>query len=132
MRLPLVGLPTNAAFAPLDAAQEEAPLVHALAEATSRVRAPFFFPGHKMGAGAPRLLSSLLPLRRALRHDLPELPELDNLFAPEGAIMHAQELAASAFSAERTWFLVNGSTAGVIAAGMWRRPRIYRALPCHM
>lgn len=48
--------------------------------------------------------------------DLPELPELDNLFAPEGAIQEAQQLAAEAFGAEETWFLVNGSTAGVIAS----------------
>jgi arginine/lysine/ornithine decarboxylase len=44
--------------------------------------------------------------------DLPELPNLDNLFAPEGVIQEAQELAAAAFGAEETWFLVNGSTLG--------------------
>ncbi|MFM6453236.1 MAG: aminotransferase class I/II-fold pyridoxal phosphate-dependent enzyme, partial [Planktothrix sp.] len=48
--------------------------------------------------------------------DLPELPELDNLFNPEGVIAEAQNLAAEAFGAEQTWFLVNGSTAGIIAA----------------
>jgi arginine/lysine/ornithine decarboxylase len=50
------------------------------------------------------------------RADLPELPELDNLFAPQGPIQLAQELAAQAFGAEQTWFLANGSTCGVIAA----------------
>ena len=51
------------------------------------------------------------------QHDLPEIPELDNLFAPEGPIQEAETLAAQAFSgAQRTWFLVNGSTAGVLAA----------------
>jgi arginine decarboxylase len=53
---------------------------------------------------------------QALQADLPELPDLDNLFAPQGVIQSAQELAAAAFGAERTWFLVNGSTCGVIAA----------------
>lgn len=52
----------------------------------------------------------------AFRADLPELPELDNLFAPEGAIAAAQALAAQAFGAERTWFLANGSTCGIEAA----------------
>jgi arginine/lysine/ornithine decarboxylase len=47
--------------------------------------------------------------------DLPELPELDNLFAPTGAIATAQALAADAFGAEQTWFLVNGSTCGLVA-----------------
>lgn len=50
------------------------------------------------------------------RADLPELPELDNLFAPEGVIQEAQELAAEAFGADYTWFLANGSTCGIIAA----------------
>jgi arginine decarboxylase len=50
------------------------------------------------------------------RADLPELPELDNLFAPEGVIHAAQDLAANIFGADRTWFLVNGSTCGIEAA----------------
>ncbi|MGB3787683.1 MAG: aminotransferase class I/II-fold pyridoxal phosphate-dependent enzyme, partial [Phormidesmis sp.] len=50
------------------------------------------------------------------RADLPELPELDNLFAPEGVILQAQRLAAAAFGAEQTWFLANGSTCGIEAA----------------
>ena len=48
--------------------------------------------------------------------DLPELPGLDNLACPTDIIQTAQELAAAAFGAQQTWFLVNGSTAGVIAA----------------
>jgi arginine/lysine/ornithine decarboxylase len=48
--------------------------------------------------------------------DLPELPELDNLFAPGGVIQQAQILAAETFGAEQTWFLANGSTSGVMAA----------------
>jgi arginine/lysine/ornithine decarboxylase len=52
------------------------------------------------------------------RADLTELSELDNLFAPESAILAAQELAAMAFGAQRTWFLVNGSSCGIIAAIM--------------
>ncbi len=47
---------------------------------------------------------------------MPELPELDNLFAPEGVILQAQQLSAEAFGADRTWFLANGSTSGVVAA----------------
>jgi lysine decarboxylase len=50
------------------------------------------------------------------RADLPELPELDNLFAPEGVIKEAQILAADAFGAKQTWFLANGSTSGIIAS----------------
>jgi arginine/lysine/ornithine decarboxylase len=53
---------------------------------------------------------------KVFRSDLPELPELDNLFNPEAAIAEAQQLAAAAFGADRTWFLANGSTCGIIAA----------------
>ena len=55
----------------LDAAaeQDETPLIDALVKASGSVRAPFFFPGHKMGSGAPRRLLRSLGLRRALRHD---------------------------------------------------------------
>lgn len=53
---------------------------------------------------------------RVFRADLPELPDLDNLFAPTGVIQQAQELAAAAFGAEQTWFLANGSTCGIEAA----------------
>ena len=38
------------------------------------------------------------------------------MFAPQGAIAAAQKLAAEAFGAKDSWFLVNGSTAGIIAA----------------
>ena len=99
------------------AAQEEAPLIDALVEASNSVRAPFFFPGHKMGADTPRVLRNrLLHGTRPLQYDLPELPEIDGLFAADGPIARAQALAAEAFGAARTWYLVNGSTAGVIAA----------------
>ena len=82
--------------------QHELPLIDALTTAAGAVRAPFFFPGHKMGRAAPLPLQRRLHLGpRILRHDLPELPELDNLFAPEGPILRAQELAADAFGAGR-------------------------------
>ncbi|CAN0494760.1 unnamed protein product, partial [Ectocarpus sp. 12 AP-2014] len=81
--------------------QDSTPLVDALAEAAGNVRSPLFFPGHKMGSGAPSRLVDLILGGKldALRHDLPELPELDNLFAPEGPIRDAELLAADAFGA---------------------------------
>ena len=91
------------------------PLLTALARCRDRSHAPFYTPGHKGGRGAsPQLLA--LFNAKVLRCDLPELPELDNLFAPESVIQAAQVLAAEAFGAEQTWFLTNGSTCGVMAA----------------
>ncbi len=91
------------------------PLLTALQAWADRDYAPFHMPGHKRGQGAAPALRALIG-DNALRADLPELPELDNLFAPQGVILAAQALAAEAFGADRTWFLANGTTAGVIAA----------------
>lgn len=94
---------------------DETPLLSAIAHAAERVHTPFYAPGHKRGQGAAVRLQALLG-HAALRADLPELPELDNLFAPEGPIRAAQVLAAKTFGAEATFFLANGSTCGIEAA----------------
>ena len=94
---------------------DETPLLTALAIAAARPHAAFYAPGHKGGQGAATPLQNLLGAA-ALRADLPELPELDNLFAPSGPIQQAQELAAHTFGAEATYFLANGSTCGIEAA----------------
>lgn len=95
--------------------QTQVPLLQALRQATHKPHAPFYTPGHKRGRGIPQPLADLFG-GAVFTADLPELPELDNLFAPEGPILEAQQLAAAAFGASRTWFLINGSTAGVMAA----------------
>ena len=48
--------------------------------------------------------------------DLPELEGLDNIHEPTGPLLEAQQLAAKLYNAYRTWFLVNGSTSGIITA----------------
>lgn len=96
-------------------AQERMPLVEALGACAKTLHAPFYAPGHKRGRGISQSLRDLLGTA-VFQADFPELPELDNLFAPEGVIQEAQDLAASVWEADQTWFLVNGSTAGIIAA----------------
>ncbi|KAL3825556.1 hypothetical protein ACJIZ3_021585 [Penstemon smallii] len=93
------------------------PLVSALKDSAAESAASFHFPGHNRGAAAPESLTELIGTR-PFQHDLPELPELDNLFAPEGPILEAQKEAANLFGASETWFLVGGSTCGVQAAIM--------------
>lgn len=93
------------------------PLVSALKASAEENAASFHFPGHNRGEAAPASLTGLIGSRPFL-HDLPELPELDNLFAPEGPILEAQKQAADLFGASETWFLVGGSTCGVQAAIM--------------
>lgn len=86
------------------------------------MRANFFCPGHKQGTRVHQSFRDLLA-EGVLKADLPELPALDNLFAPEGVIEESQELAANTFTEEgsdqwSTYFLVNGTTCGIEAAIM--------------
>ncbi|MEH2359457.1 aminotransferase class I/II-fold pyridoxal phosphate-dependent enzyme [Nostoc sp.] len=95
--------------------QNQTPLLDALKANAARPHAPFYTPGHKQGEGISQPLTDLLG-KAVFRADLTELADLDNLFAPQGVIQEAQQLAAEAFGASQTWFLVNGSTCGVEAA----------------
>jgi arginine decarboxylase len=93
----------------------QTPIINALQEWVATNHAPFYTPGHKRGRGMNPLLKTPWG-DRVFGWDLPELPGLDNLHAPNGAIESAQLLAAQTFGAQQTWFSVNGSTTGVIAA----------------
>ena len=48
--------------------------------------------------------------------DLTELPGLDDLHAPSGILKEAQMRAAALYGADFSFYLVNGSTVGVLAA----------------
>jgi arginine decarboxylase len=95
--------------------QNQTPLLDTLKACAERPHAPFYTPGHKRGQGISQSLADFFG-KAVCRADLPELAELDNLFAPGGVIQQAQQLAAEAFGAAYTWFLVNGSTCGIEAA----------------
>jgi len=92
--------------------QSRAPLFAAIRDYCFLDKAPFHTPGHKQGRGIPPELRDLLG-EMVFRADLTELPEVDNLHDPDGVILEAQQLAAQAYGADRSWFLVNGSTCGV-------------------
>jgi arginine decarboxylase len=95
--------------------QSQTPIVDALQAWVSKSHAPFYTPGHKRGSGMNPLLKHHWGAD-VFGWDLPELPGLDNLQAPSGIIASAQALAAELFGAQQTWFLVNGSTVGIIGA----------------
>ncbi|MFN6568731.1 aminotransferase class I/II-fold pyridoxal phosphate-dependent enzyme [Dendronalium sp. ChiSLP03b] len=95
--------------------QNHTPLLNALKACAASSHAPFYTPGHKRGKGISQPLADLLG-KAVFLADLTELAALDNLFAPQSVIQEAQELAAEAFGALQTWFLVNGSTCGIEAA----------------
>lgn len=97
--------------------QNSTPLVTALKASAKQNAATFHFPGHNRGRAAPNSITELIGSKPFL-HDLPELPELDNLFSPEGPILDAQQQAAKLFGSLETWFLVGGTTCGIQAAIM--------------
>lgn len=69
---------------------------------------PMHMPGHKR-----RDLSGMgLPCS----YDITEITGFDDLHAPKGLLKEAMERAAALFGAKRTFFLVNGSTCGILAA----------------
>lgn len=68
---------------------------------------PFHMPGHKRREGA-------LAEVRAL--DITEIEGFDNLHHAEGILKEAQERAARLYGSEDTFYLVNGSTAGILAS----------------
>lgn len=94
---------------------DNTPLLKALRQLAHKLHSPFYAPGHKQGRGMNPQMKDLVE-KLGVKADLPELPELDNLFAPTNLIKLAQDLAAETFGAEHTWFLVNGSTCGIIAS----------------
>lgn len=86
---------------------------------------PFHMPGHKrqdMGMVHPEKM------------DITEVSGFDNLHHAEGIIAQAQERMANVFGADRSFFLVNGSTSGLLSAicgTVSRRGKILIARNCH-
>ena len=91
--------------------QFETPLYTALRQHIQKDCAHLHVPAHRQGEALPLLLKQ----QRFFQLDLTELPGLDNLHNPAGAIARAQELAAKLYGAKATFFLVNGTTGGLQA-----------------
>ncbi|MGE5613953.1 MAG: aminotransferase class I/II-fold pyridoxal phosphate-dependent enzyme [Bacillota bacterium] len=87
------------------------PIFDAIKAYTDSNPLPFHMPGHKLGKGIPSRFKSGIE-----KLDLTEIPDTDNLHVPTGVVKEAQELAAEAFGAQMSFFLVNGSTVGLHAA----------------
>jgi arginine decarboxylase len=91
--------------------QSEAPYLEALREFAGRGPGRFHVPGHKGGLAAdPGLVEALG--ERALAFDIPALtPGIDQ--GPEPTpFQQAQLMAAEAWGARRSWFLINGASQG--------------------
>lgn len=85
---------------------------------------PFHMPGHK------RQLSGFFPYEL----DITEIEEFDNLHHAKGLLLEAQQYAAQMYQSRKAYYLVNGSTCGILAAisaATTKGGRILVARNCH-
>ena len=95
--------------------QSEMPFVESIREYISQQHDFWCMPGHKQGAGIHPQLRDLWG-QDFFRYDITEVYASDVLAEPQKSLAQAQNLAAEAFGVDKTWFLVNGSSVGIIAA----------------
>jgi lysine decarboxylase len=91
--------------------QESTPYVDALLAYAELNPGRFQGPGHKGGAGADPSLRELVG-EIGLRNDIPSVTEGVDIGPEPTPFQQAQLLAAEAWRASRTWFLVNGASQG--------------------
>ena len=86
---------------------------------------PFHMPGHKRAG---------LFFPNPYQIDITEIDGFDNLHHPEGILKDGMAYAAKVFGAKQTFYLVNGSTCGLLAAvsaAVPKRGRLLMARNCH-
>lgn len=93
--------------------QLKTPLITQIKNAVSKNNIRLHMPGHK-GFSKVNQAWELLG-EDVWNADFTEIAGLDNLQQPQECIKEAQELAASYFGANKTYFLVNGTTVGILA-----------------
>lgn len=88
---------------------------------------PYHMPGHK------RQRWGELP-EAMFKTDITEIEGFDNLHQPEGILLELQREAAGLYGSEECYYLVNGSTCGILSALSGAVPfggRILMARNCH-
>ncbi len=91
--------------------QSKTPLFDAMVSLAESRKVSFHTPGHKSGKGiSTRFRKFVGP--RVFSIDLTCLDEVDSLQKPRGVIKESPELAAEIYGADRSYFLVNGTSGG--------------------
>ncbi|MBR5046635.1 MAG: aminotransferase class I/II-fold pyridoxal phosphate-dependent enzyme, partial [Eubacterium sp.] len=80
----------------------------------------FHMPGHKRRVFFPDQLSDeelrCMGIQDIIGMDITEIRDYDNLHHPEGMILESMEELRKIYQTRKTWYLVNGSTAGILAS----------------
>ena len=71
---------------------------------------PMHMPGHKRNPQAAPYLNHL-----SEQLDVTEIEGMDNLYVPNGMLKQAMERACKVWNSDQSYFLVNGSTCGILA-----------------
>jgi arginine/lysine/ornithine decarboxylase len=91
--------------------QESTPYVDALLAYSARDPGRFQVPGHKGGIGADPAMLALVG-EIGLRNDVPSITWGVDIGPEPTPFQQSQLLAADAWGARRTWFLINGASQG--------------------
>lgn len=94
--------------------QARTPYFDALVAYSKEGVIPFHVPGHKHGKGVADKFRDLVG-EQALRLEVTQVLGLDDLHHARSVLKEAQALAAEAYGADETFFLINGSSSGVQA-----------------
>lgn len=97
---------------------------------------PFHMPGHKRRTGPEEsfMNSCTDSFTNPFAVDITEIEGFDNLHHPEGILKDSMKWAADVYGADQTYYLINGSTGGILAAVCGSVPRGGRILVsrnCH-
>ncbi len=125
---------TRKAVKTKEAVKIKAPIVEALKKAYENPTYQFHIPGHTKGSGTLPDFRKLVGKKALALDTTDEFDGLGTLHPATGPIKEAQELAAKAFGAKKTFFLLNGSTAGNLALAMGLTKKGQRILTnrnCH-
>lgn len=95
----------------MDAEQSRTPLFDTVLNHAKKRMVSFHTPGHKNGQSIDRCFRQFAG-RNIFYMDVTVFNEVDSLHDPTHCIRKAQELAAKAYNADRSFFLINGSTCG--------------------
>lgn len=84
------------------------PIYHKLMQLKEEKRIPFHMPGHKRRG--EDIFSEIASV------DITEITGYDNLHHPEGIIRRSMDQLKEIYGTKESWYLVNGSTVGILAA----------------